>query len=78
MKEVDGNYIFSFETDKFYTYAIYSKDKKVNPIIPSHIVPNTGIANLLTGNSSSSNIFRAMLIGLLVCIFVIVDKKNKN
>ena len=78
MEEVDGNYVFTFETDKFSTYAIYSKDKKVNPIIPDYVVPNTGIIGLLTGNSSSSNIFRLVFIGLLACVFVIVDKKNKN
>ena len=39
--DVNGNYVFTFETDKFSTYAIYSENKPAPK--PKYVVPNTGV-----------------------------------
>lgn len=39
--DVNGNYVFTFETDKFSAYAIYSENKPAPK--PKYVVPNTGV-----------------------------------
>ena len=81
MVEKDDSYEFTFYTDKFSEYVIYSKDK---PLYRRHRIPNTGVNGVMAGNDVVVTMKQnptVKAIGLLMMCFGIYlafeDKRRK-
>ena len=70
VKDTNGNYVFTFETDKFSVYAIFSKNK------PRYKVPNTGVEGTYSNNHSLLELSSLSL--LAVGTYMVLKKKKDN
>lgn len=66
----NGNYVFTFETDKFSTYAIYSKNK------PVYMAPKTGLDG--NGYNNHSLLKLSCLTLFTVGMYMVVSRKKDN
>ena len=72
--DASGNYVFTFETDKFSAYAIYSENKPAPT--PRYKVPNTGVDATPTSNHSLLKLSSLSL--LAVGTYLVIKKKKDN
>lgn len=71
------NWMITFKTDKFSTYALSYKDTGEHHDVPSYPIPNTGVNGTILYKNVSNN-YTYLVIGLIVIVSLAVIYKINN